>query len=672
MRPQSSAIVERLGFFAAAIATLTAPFVIFLALPPFYNGIWVQVEGAMPWLHGMGALGALGCGLMAAAGNPRATAALSHPLVLIPAAIFVLAVVLLPTTAVPALSLFGAPEHGFGALVYLDLAALTAAAFIALANSAWRRVTLVATFAVMASVFALDGLFRQDRSWAPFFFGDYLAFYAVFAFAILGVLARGRRLPLAAAAAVMIVLCLMSANKAAILAIGGALILLPAVMRTKSARGAVYTCTFYTIVAGAAIVMVGSAWQEPYREALLAVRWLGPLANLISDSWASLWSRAMLVVVGAQSLIDHPWRLLVGTGWGHYNEALLANLPIVEGRLHELIGTSRVYWDAIRRVDFHSHNQYFEALLSSGIGGAALVIGYGACVVRYAAADRRKLAFFVVLILTVLQSFWFQMPHTLPVMVLAFVLLTDGVKDVGWANERWGRAATVTCAILATMIMSAAGVAALWASTNVGLALKEIKESAEFAPDSKIEHQFLAGLGEIYDVTLLQNAYVRAVSEPAQDTIKSERADEILKTLLRQSLAVPEPATLRLSISTVNVLSGIVFLLPDYQARFGALDDLYKHRVDQLMRRAPRRADIAIPYFNYLLARNREAEVLTLANLILARQENSAVALWFSGIVLLGNEKTSTAGIRNLRRSLAFGIRNLMPVDLQIVREIEQ
>ena len=63
MRPQSSAIVERLGFFAAAIATLTAPFVIFLALPPFYNGIWVQVEGAMPWLHGMGALGALGCGL---------------------------------------------------------------------------------------------------------------------------------------------------------------------------------------------------------------------------------------------------------------------------------------------------------------------------------------------------------------------------------------------------------------------------------------------------------------------------------------------------------------------------------------------------------------------------------------------------------------------------------
>ena len=671
MHPKFSVILERLGFLAAAAATLTAPFVIFLALPPFYNGIWVQVEGAMPWLHGVAALGALGCGLMAAADNPRAKAALVHPLVLIPAAIFVLAVMLLPAAAVPAMSLFGAPEHGFGALVYLDLAALTAAAFIALADPKWRRLAIATAICVVAATFVLDRLFRAERTWAPFFFGDYLAFYAVSVFAIVAVLARGRRLPMAAAAGLLIVLCLLSSNKASILAIGGALALLPAVMRIRSARVAAYMSVFYAILAGAVIVFVGSAWLEPNREMLGAVSWLGLLANLISDSWASLWSRAMLVVVGLQTLIDNPWHILIGTGWGHYNEALLANLPIVEGRLHELIGTSRVYWDAIRRVDFHSHNQYFEALLSGGIVSAALILAYGAAMVRYASDDNRKLAFFVVLILAVLQSFWFQMPHTIPVMVLAVVLLTDGASVLGGASRRQ-RIAASSCAIATATILSIAGILAMLASTDARLALEDIKKSAESGPDSKVAHRFSAGLGEIYGATLLQSAYARAMREPEQDTVRNEQSVELLGVLLRQAIAADEPASLKSSLSAINVLSGIVFLVPDYQARFGSLEAVYGHRTAVLMRRAPRRSDIAIPYFNHLLAQNREAEVLNLANLILARHDNNAVALWFSGVVLLGNEQTSVAGMRNLRRSLAFGIRNLMPVEPKIVREIEQ
>lgn len=671
MHPQFSVILERLGFLAAAAATLTAPFVIFLALPPFYNGIWVQVEGAMPWLHGVAALGALGCGLMAAADNPRAKAALVHPLVLIPAAIFVLAVILLPAAAVPALSLFGAPEHGFGALVYLDLAALTAAAFIALADPKWRRLAIATAICVVAATFVLDRLFRAERTWAPFFFGDYLAFYAVSVFAIVAVLARGRWLPMAAAAGLLIVLCLLSSNKASLLAIGGALALLPVVLRIRSARSASYIGIFYAILVGVAIVIVGPAWQESYRETFGAVSLSSPLANLLSDSWASLWSRAMLVVVGVQTLIDNPWRLLIGTGWGHYNEALLANLPIVEGRLHEFIGTSRVYWDAIRRVDFHSHNQYFEALLSGGIVSAALILAYGAAMVRYASYENRKLAFFVVLILVVLQSFWFQMPHTLPVMVLAVVLLTDGVGDRRWVSRRQGMVAT-SCAISTAAILLMAGILTMLASTDARLALDEIKQSVVPRPDSKIAHRFSGGLGEIYGATLLQNAYARALGAPNHDGVGDERAYEILSVLAAQTLAVNEPASLRSSLSAINVLSGIVLLVPDYETRFGAIETVYGRRVGILMRRAPRRSDIAIPYFNYLLAQNREAEVLNLANLILARQENSAVALWFSGIVLLGNEQTSVAGMRNLRRSLTSGIRNLMPVDAKIVREIEQ
>ena len=665
-----SANVERIGLFAARAATLAAPFVIFLALPPFYNGIWGQVEGALPWLHGLGGIGALGCGLMAVSGNSLATAALLHPMVLFPAAIFAVAVLLMPAAVLPALSLFGAPEHGFGALVYLDLAALTAAAFVVFADTTWRRLVLAVALCVVAAAFVLDGLFRLEQTWAPFFFGDYLAFYAVFTFAILGVLARGRRLWFAAAAILLIASCLMSSNKASVLALGAGFALLPMVTRIRSNRAVAMVCAGYPILVGIAIIVIGSAWREPYREELGAIGWPGPLANLIADSWASLWSRAMLVVVGAQTLIDSPWRVLTGIGWGHYNETLLANLPIVEGRLHELIGPSRVYWDAIRRVDFHSHNQYFEALLSGGIVSAGLVLAYGAAMVRYAAADNRKLAFFVALVLAVLQSFWFQMPHTLPVMVFAIVMLTDGITVDSRACRREGWVAP-GCAIAAAAILFLGGTMSILASKDVASALKDIKQAGELPADFKIERRFSAGLDEIYDASLLQTAYALDVGESKRVASLDGRPYDILRQMLRRTLDSP-PASLKGSISTVNVLSGIIFMVPDTESRFGDLSEQYRDRVEALMRRAPRRSDIAIPYFNYLLARKREKEALDLANRILARHENSAVALWFSGIVLLGNADTSAAGMANLKRSLAQGIRNLMPIDRGILQEIDR
>ena len=61
-----------------------SPLVIFLALPPFYNGIWVQVEGAMPWLHLLSAAAAAAIAGLAARGDAEILATLRHPLFLVP------------------------------------------------------------------------------------------------------------------------------------------------------------------------------------------------------------------------------------------------------------------------------------------------------------------------------------------------------------------------------------------------------------------------------------------------------------------------------------------------------------------------------------------------------------------------------------------------------------
>ena len=654
------------GLFAVRAATLLAPFIIFLALPPFYSGIWVQVEGAMPWLHGLSAVAAVGSASMAAGGDARAIRALKHPLVLIPAAIFALAVVLLPAATLPALSMFGAPEHGFGALAYLDLAALTAAAFITLAEARWRRLVLGATFIAVAGAFVLDALFRAEATWAPFFFGDYLAFYAVFVFAILGVLARDRAIFIALAAVLGVILAILSSNKTAFLGIGGALVLLPLFWRDRSVLRAISLSLLMPIVVGIAIVLVGSTWTEAFRGELLRTSGLGPLPTLVVDSWASIWSRAMLIVVGTQSLIDAPWRILVGIGWGHYNEALLANLPIVEGRLHEYIGTSQTYWDAIRRVDFHSHNQYFEALLSSGVVAAALVMAYGAAIVATAPPERRRLAVFITLLLVTLQSFWFQMPHTLPVMAIALVMLVGIPAGKNVPPPSRMRRIFPIAGLAAGCVLAVAGVLAGLASANIAAERADIDRIVKSGDGRPAERRFVAGLREIYDTTLIQHAYVLTKNET------NAAAQDVLRAYLAAAMAHGGPETLKLSISGANVLSGIVFTRPQFQARFGSQEADFRISIERLIRRAPRRSDIAIPYFNHLLATGREPEALELANLVLARHANDPVGLWFSGIVLLGKEGTSVAGIRNLKQSLVFGIRNLMPVDPSLVHEIEQ
>ena len=645
------------------MATILAPFAIFLALPPFYVGIWVQVEGTMPWLHVIAALAALGCAALTAAGDVRARAAVLHPLVLIPAGVSTLAVLLLPATTLPALSLLGAPEHGFGALAFLDLAALTAAAFVVMADAPWRRIALGATFAAVAGAFVLDAMFRSKSTWAPFFFGDYLAFYAIFVFAIFGVLTRHRPLVFAVASLLSLVLVVLSSNKGAILAIGGALALLPFFWRDRSRRTAIFLSSVLPFVVGSMIILVGSTFQEDQRGVLNAMTGFGSLPVLLVDSWASLWSRAMLVVVAAHSFFDEPWRLLTGFGWGHYNESLLTNLLVVQGRLHEYIGPSQVYWDAIRRADFHSHNQYFEALLSSGFAGAALFMGYGVATVICAPVERRRLALFIVLTLVTLQSFWFQMPHTLPVMAIAMTVLV-GTPTVDRDTRSWSYPAAAGASACCIVLIAGALVAG-YISLNIAAERTEIDRIAR-SGGGPFERHPATGLREIYDAALIQQAFGLARDNSGED------ASKVLGGYLAPVIAGEQPKTLKLSISVANTFSGLFFADPDFLAKMGVNEADFRRSIEHVIRRAPRRSDIAIPYFNYLVAAGREREALDLANIILARQSDDAVALWFSGIVLLGREATSAAGMRNLRRSLTFGIRNLMPVDEALVRQIEQ
>ena len=389
-----------------AMAT-ASPLVIFLALPPFYNGIWVQVEGAMPWLHLLSAVVAAALAWLAARGDAEILASLRHPLFLIPVAVAVLSLVLLPWTTLWGLSLLGSPEHGFGALAFLDAAVLTAAMMSAWRQPGWRMVIVISVTGTTAAAFILDGLFRSERSWAPFFFADYLAFYALYAFVVIGAWMGGRQFALARTRNIVLALLfagliILSENKAALLSVVVAVAALMLFWKLGHDWRLWLLVALFPVLIGGVMILIGPLWQESFRRSLTAAIGLRPFADLVISSWPSLWSRAMLQIVGVQSLIDQPSRLLLGMSWGHKSEALLTNLTIVDGGLHEFIRESRTYWDAIRRSDFYSHNNYLEQLLSLGVVGQFLAIYYLYAVLRAARSEALRLAVFFALFLGML------------------------------------------------------------------------------------------------------------------------------------------------------------------------------------------------------------------------------------------------------------------------------
>ena len=672
--PRGDAVARALLRAVAA----ASPLVIFLALPPFYNGIWVQVEGAMPWLHLLAAAAAAALAWLAAGGDAGVLASLRHPLFLIPVATAALSLALLPSTTLWGLSIFGSPEHGFGALAFLDAAVLTAAMMSAWRRPGWRIVIVISVTGTTAAAFILDGLFRGERSWAPFFFADYLAFYAIYAFVVIAAWMPGREFALArirtiALALLFTGLILLSGNKAALLSGVIAAAALMLFWRLGHDWRLLLLVALFPVLIGGATILIGPLWEESFRRTLTMEIGFRPLADLILSSWPSLWSRAMLLIVGAQALIDEPSRLLVGMGWGHYSEALLSNLTIVDSRLQEFIGESRTYWDAIRRSDFHSHNNYLEQLLSLGIAGLFLAIYYLYAVIRAARSETLRLAVFFVLLLGTLQSFWFQMPHGLPVMAAALAAIVaapgkrPGAQNLAPAKSIYGAAlaALIAAALLwgsvASNMAANAAAAALAANRNANSPAAAMAFSGAAA----------SGLDEIYQAALLQNAFARLAAEKTQTGQvtpgSADRLIVLLDPVLRRSQDIKSAA---LTVTVVNLLAGLQFRFPNLARRIPDSRETYLTLTEKMLTRLPRRSDLAIPYFNLLIRDEQEPRALATAERILAGNRQDAVALWFSGIVMLAGPKNAERGLARMRRALDFGIRKRIPIAAPLLRQL--
>jgi hypothetical protein len=112
----------------------------------------------------------------------------------------------------------------------------------------------------------------------------------------------------------------------------------------------------------------------------------------------------------------------------------------------------------------------------------------------------------------------------------------------------------------------------------------------------------------------------------------ARRLDILLQPILRQHQDI-KPAALTVSVG--NVLAGLIFRFPAQARAIPNLRERYLQISEIMLARMPRRSDLAIPYFNLLLSDGEEPRALEAAESLLQNDPNDAVALWFSGIVLL-------------------------------------
>ena len=654
-------------------SALLAPLAIFLSLPPFHFGIWVQVELGVAYIHFVSSLGLMGLAGLMSKDDVIAQYAVRNPLVLLATGLAAISLFMSLFATMPWISVNGAPEHGVGAVSFLNIAALTAVYLFIFNTVKWRQLIVIESLLIIAVIFILDGFFRKDFTFAPFYFGDYLAYYAIFGFVLIFFTLEKSWKLLLFSVPLFAWLLVLTGNKAAILAAVLSAVLTTAFYSFRiNKKAIVVTCTIiFPVVIGILIIGVGPQFEEAYRSSIRQFFSSSNLSDLVVRTWGSLWSRAMLDLVVIWQIASDPIILLKGLGWGHFNEALLQNLTGVEGRLQELIGPSRIYWDAIRRNDFHSHNQYLETLLSTGVIGLLAYFAYMAAIPYYAIKSNFWIAVYLALFLAVLNSFWFQMPQSHPMMAMSFALLVGSNQQIApVANHNLKEMSALLMA--ATLMLVMAGLS-FSDSKSANDRLKAINTKPTDATGISIKSHKNNALVDVYQSALLQKIFSLVIESRGN----KDKLGKIYVGRLKSELApfvdddLPISST-SLAITLNNVVSGIYFQIPDKRAEFSNAISKWPLFAEELIRRAPKRSDILVPYLNYLLLSKNEQKILNLTNTILENFIQDPVALWFSGMVYLNLPGQKEIGINRLRLSLKNGIRNLMPVPDQMIKMLEE
>ena len=627
-------------------------------LLPLAIGMWGDSESIALTVHTGAAMVAAGL-TMAGHRQPWLTpACLAHPFVLAPLLLAAWSLVALPGAADPAAALLGSPQTAEGPLLILDTALFIAAG---LAIRHQPGASAILGWMVVAAAVILPCLTLFPAT-TVYFFGAWMVYSAIAAPIAVVVFLEAplprfwSRLAVAVAAGVPGV-----ALSGSITAVAAALLALPAIWLAcrdttdRSRREGVFWAGL--VVGGVVVLEVGTLILALvyYGHAKPGVRFL-----------ESLWSRGHLQVALLTDLADHPWRILIGAGWGQIGDIFTrtvtaAGLPLWDKS-----------WDMMERDIVNSHNLFLEALLAAGLPGLLLRLAGLMAVPLFCRPNLRRAGGMFALALGTLASLWFQLPGTVAMVALGIAALGTVEPPISPSSlspprrRRAARIARASVGLVAILAIFQGGmvVTLAWEGVRAGTLDSAYIAARSPPPADSCDDRRLAGwraqpyLGGLLSRKLLD---VRSLRPPATLSNASVIALANLVCLAdrpRFHDSVP--------IQTfVLALRGEIMLVPTnepYRPVFVGFAQSWDRQVFDYLARAPRRTDVVIPYLVWLDRQGRFEDLVAATDRMLAVNPNDPVPLWYLGAALTRQPGQGVAGLTRMRRALDLGIERLIEV----------
>ncbi len=600
--------------------------------------------------------------------NGRHCRILFHPFVLLSLALAAWILLTGPWQPVPRLAWFGSPQIGEGLFWFLDLAVFVASGMVLMRHPKIRvflgsLALLVVLYLVVATLHAIHFAGNPNlvsaTPFVPYYFPDYLAFFGIFFVAILISCFRLKK-PGAVLAACLLgaAVVYVSDNRAGMVLVFAMAPLAWLILKygpwTGLARRGLAVTGAILVPVIVTLLVLTIDYSDLARE--------GGTLGLIANSALS---RQRLIDVAITAAARDPSIALIGSGWGSYSDLLAIHLPIDWAPLRKDVFFEDS-WDAVFRVDFHSHNFLVEGLFSSGVVGLLLVLAFTAALPGWCWRRYVVMAGTLGALTGGLSAAWFQLPPSMPFMALAWAGFAAPGTTAFIAGRRRGMA-LLALAVIGGVLVTV-GIGSLRYSDRAFFFTPSMESplyrEAKRSPCAEIFAD--QGRGGVHLAHRLRTFVKYIINRSAKgESIEPGRINELRGLICAAEDYVDRGGTYRLLLATLFARADLAFAVsrPELEPLVNVYLSNWGERLNQALRIGPKRTDLAASYLLWLLREGREGAFSRLARALYRDNPEDAVALWFSGIALLGGTSGADDGLARMRKSLDKGIERIIPVD---------
>lgn len=636
--------------FGCFMATLP----VFAAFLPIDLGILPREEPMAMALYLSAGLCAIGLVLTFVQARELALQALSHPLVLLAFAIALWSALTAPFAEYPWPSLLGDEVFGEATIRYAMLGVFFASAFVLAANRRLFRALCVILLGV--SFVAPIVMFI----WAQGFFVslDLVGYFAIPAVIGVWLLTNGLkpywRIPLALVAVVPAFA--LSSNLSVILVLS--FVAAPAsaatywLLRKRPDNDGLARCI------GVVAVVVAPVLG-------LLVKWLLP--DIVDVP--SVQSRHLLDKVMWAGIMDNPWILAIGQGWGAVNLTMDSFAPLAGATMWD--GS----WDLASRNVSHSHSIYMEALLGAGLPALAGLVTMIAAPLLLVKREDLPLAVFAVFAVAGMGTVTGEFPSTVAAVALAFALAGRRSKKAHGARAvRAGHLSALLMPVIAALLLAAS----FWQFNNTDENRARIADVRAQGRESPFFCKFHPHAAVYADTALAQGliksyrtVFARAA---AGESILIEdlwQIDSYVCTA-EARIATSRSSSLQLAMETFRVEVALGQDGSELPARYQETLNNWSVKLARMLTVAPYRSDAAIGFFLAQFQRGRLYTVRSLAEALLKRDPEDPVALYFQGLskIRAGGAANRDAGMELLQRAVDAKVQRFLPVQADVLTEI--